>query len=257
MNTFFNLPLKTLVVAFSITFLFTSCRDNDDTTSDEVMTSDEASDEIAASLTTDVTVMADDLGAIAAAIDESSRMSTARVEGSVCGISYDTTFSASYTGTYMSFENETSYAYKLICSNSIPSSLSYTFTTDGTRSTSRLSSDGTSTGAMVASGLNLNSDVYTVSGSFEREATLVQNTGSKKTFTNVSAVTLDDFEVNKSTFQIEGGTATYLLEAESSAGGSVSYSATVVFNGDNTATITLGNSDTYLVNLKTGQVTQQ
>lgn len=254
MNTFQS-TAKTLTLAVTLALLNTACQENDDTTADEeVMTTAEASDEMGATLSADVTVIAQDLVVIASDAENGRVGETGRVQA--CGISYDTTFGTSYSGTYLTFENTAGYSYQLTCSNGFPSSLTFSFNASGTRSTARLTSDGASTGSFLASGFNVGSTAYTVNGSFEREAALTQKTGAKRTFNHTSYVTLADFQVSKSTSRIEGGTATYLLTGESSEGGSFQYTASIVFNGDQTATISLNSGADYEVNLQTGQVTE-
>lgn len=246
-----NWTFPTMALAVILAIFTVSCKDDDST--DAAISQDEAADEMAATISTDLVSMSENVGVMADNAEGSS--SNARVES--CGVSYSMSFDSSYTGVYLSFDNTTSYSYSLACSNGTPSSLDFSFDTEGSRSSVRLSSEGETTASMSATGLDANSTYFTVSGDLERDATLTEKTGAKKTFTTVNSLSLSDFLVNKDTYEIEGGTASYLLSGESSTGGSFEYTASVTFNGDGTATINLDNSAVYEVNLETGQVTEQ
>jgi hypothetical protein len=174
-----------------------------------------------------------------------------------CGVSYDTAFARSYNGPFISYNYDVSYGYTLSCTGSgMPSSLAYTFSSDGQRSTARLSSTGKSTGSLTASGFEVTAKSYALNGSFSRTHTLTQKTGAQKVFNSESEVSLTGLSVNKSTQKIESGSALFTVTGQSSAGSSYEFTASVVFNGNGTATATI-KSGVYLINLATGEVTKQ
>jgi hypothetical protein len=250
--------MKTVIRTFSLSlilcFAAMACSKNNEPATTQGISSDEAADEVGATLSTDVSNSATDL--VPLAKRAGGRVSTnGRIDG--CGVSYDTTINRSYTGAYLSYSYTMGYSYSLSCTTGgIPSALNYTLTNSGTRSGIRLESQGSSTGSLSAAGFEISKSVYTVNGSITRSHTSTQKSGAQKTFTSQSQSDLTNLVVDKSTKKILSGTATVTASGTSSGGGNYNYSATVTFNGDGTANYTI-NSSAYVVNLTTGQVTKK
>lgn len=246
MDSLNKLPI--LLLLFSI--VLTSCQDDDKSPAMSVSTG-EAADEVATTLTTDVVGITEDILVMI-------EVSTEENEGGrimACGFAYDTTITKSYEGIYSSFNHSISYGYELVCDGPQPQSLGFTFESNGSIESTRISTSGNSEGTFNATGIEFSSASYIANGLIERSGTLVQKTGLQRSFSSAAVFELTDLTVNKSTLLIESGIATVNLSGLSGNGETFQYTATVTFNGDKTATITFNNSESYRVDLETGQVT--
>jgi hypothetical protein len=247
--------IKTNGLTLILAFALFSCDQENNPSPNQAITNDEAAEEVAGFLSTDVSGSSADLPDLAK--DAQNGRLAANGRTAACGIAYDTMINRSFSGTYLSFNYSLEYIYNLSCTNAgVPSTLSYSITTNGVRSGNRLESQGTSNGTLSAAGFEISQSSYTVNGSFNRTHTVTQKSASNKTFNSQLETTLSDLSVNKSTKIIEGGTASISASGTSSSGGSYTYTASVVFNGDGTANVAV-NSDAYLVNTKTGQVSKE
>jgi hypothetical protein len=249
-----KMTVKALVMLIMVGLFTQACNDDDETTSAGI-TTDEAADEVGLTISTDVADLASDLSVVADDAENGRAASNGRTAS--CGVQYDTTFTRAYTGVFISYDYVISYGYMLSCTpNNVPSLLEYTFSSDGQRSTARLSSTGESTGSLTASGLEFSENAYTLNGTFGRSHTLSQNAGAQRVFNSESEVSVTDLVVNKATQRIESGSASFTVSGQGSGGASYSFTATVTFNGNGTATATI-QSVVYLIDIATGEVTRQ
>lgn len=244
---------KTWVLALCLTMLTFAC--SDDETSEPVITDDEAAEEIAASLSTEVTVFASDV--VVAADDAENGRALSSGKTAACNVPYSATFTDAFAGTNVSYTYTIEYDYTLSCTNAgIPTTLSYGFSSNTTYSGPRLSSEGDSEGSLIVTGFELSATQYSMNGSFERAGSITQKARQLKTFVSTSDFTLTNLTVDKTTTMIKGGTGTVALNGTSSTGETYAVDASIVFNGDGTATVTIQGS-VYEVSLPTGEVVLQ
>lgn len=258
MKTTVKTTMKTLSLVLGLGLVTIACNDQDEVApnQEQAITYDEAADEIATTLATDITGLAADLSVLSTDAENARMASDAKM--SACGVSYDTTFTRTYNGQYVTSASTVSYQYELSCKSSSGGApaLTYSFAAEGNRNSIRLASQGTSDGSLAASGLEASSTVYQLNGLFERTSEVTQKTQEQKTFNSESDVTLTELVINKETLKIESGAAAFSLHGESTGGGTFDYTSSIVFNGDETATITLNSAEVYQVNLATGEVTK-
>ena len=247
--------IKTTSLALIFVFALSSCNKDDNPSPNQVISNDESADEVAGFISSDVSTTSSDLDFLIKDAQKGRLATNGRTEA--CGVSYDTIINRSFSGTYLTFNDTLQYGYSVSCTNvGVPSTLTYTVNARGSRSGNRLTSQGTSVGALSAAGFEVSKSSYSVNGTFNRTHAVTQKNGAQKTFNSQLETTLSNLSVNKSTKVIQGGTASITASGTSSSGGSYTYTALVVFNGDGTADVTI-NSSAYLVNTKTGQVTKK
>jgi hypothetical protein len=248
--------MKTQLGVFALAFVLiiaSACNDDEGTPAQD-FTSDDAAEEVAATLSTDVADMAFYTD-ILAEDAENGRTSDGRL--AACGVSYDTTINRQFTGEYISFNYTLEFGYQLSCTQQgVPNTLIYDFASDGERSGRRLMADGLSDGSLTTSGFEFSASNYTVNGTFDNVRTVTQKLGGQRTFTSQTSATLTNMLVNKASKKISGGSASMVVSGVGSGGGSYNYVVEVVFNGDGTATVTIGGS-IYIITTTTGEIEKQ
>lgn len=247
--------IKTASLALVFVFSLFSCNNEDNVSPDQAISNDEAAEEVASFLASDVSAASADLDFLIEDAQNGKIAVNSKIEA--CGITYDTAINRSFSGAYLTFNYTLQYGYGLSCTNAgIPSTLTYSIYATGNRSGNRLSSQGESEGTLSASGFEVSKSSYLLNGTFSRTHTVSQKAGAQKTFNSALESTLSDISIDKLTKVIQSGFAIVEASGTSSSGGSYTYSASVVFNGNETADVVI-NSNVYLVNTETGQVSKK
>jgi hypothetical protein len=123
----------------------------------------------------------------------------------------------------------------------------------GSYSGPNLSSTNSGNSTLTIQGLGHGSTTYTLNGIFNQSGSY---TSKADTGTNSVAIKLTNIVLTKPFQLIKSGTATIAVNGMSSKNGSFSYSGILVFNNNNTATLTL-NGTVYNINLVTGASVRQ
>lgn len=223
-----------------------SCNDDDaDTTT--AITEAEAVDAIEASLASEsngVAKMATE--ASTAAAEEEVYTDSPSID---CGQIYTEAFDAAASDGNYSYDYTGARSYQLSCSTtSVPESFSYSYDMDGTYDTPRMYSSDNATANVAITGLSPASSTASVSGNYIRDGHQESKVHQMREFDSVITYNINALTVNKSTQLITGGTAQVTISGAGSMGNSFSYSGTITFNGDQTATLVL-NGTTYTINL--------
>lgn len=159
--------------------------------------------------------------------------------------SYNVTFNNSIIQAAYNYN----WNYTVTCNGlNIPQSATFNSSGNGTYTTSRIASNDTSTLTATVTGLQPTSTTMNFNATFEREGTkqLTTNQTTRTANTDFNA-TLVDLIVGKSDYRIDSGNGMFSLTGSTNQG-NFSYEGTIIFNGDNTAIITL-NGNQYTINL--------
>jgi hypothetical protein len=90
-----------------------------------------------------------------------------------------------------------------------------------------------------------------VNGEYKRAGSFQSKIGNKASGNSSVDITVTNLTITKSNRKIASGSGTIAITGTGPKGGTFSYTGTIVFNGDETATLTI-NSNAYTVNLITG-----
>jgi hypothetical protein len=177
---------------------------------------------------------------------------------STCGtvwtdtVSRNFPFSNGYSYTY-----NANYSYTVNCTTnlfngSVTSNGAYTSVYNGPNiyTTDSGSSDFTLGGLRNPAGVAINGN-YTINGEYKRSGSFKSKIDSTYAGTHSTDIVITNLLVTKVLHVVEGGTATITITGDMPKRGNFTYTGTVVFNSDNTATLTL-NGNIYTVNLITG-----
>jgi hypothetical protein len=234
----------------SIAMIFASC-DKDDETPQIQISPEEAASLIATSLGADQGGLQ---GIFADAISVVNEVTDPNTGGRqiACGASDNTIF------TYASEQDETpsysfnyDYGWTLTCSGDAPSQVNINLSYDGSMESPdfTFSYEGNS-GFTVT---DIMQDILTVNGTHNQAATYnLSSEGQQYSGTDTFSYVLTDIKVSKTTSDVQSGTASVQLSGITNRG-AYSISATIVYNGDGTATITI-NGDVFGVDISTGTI---
>lgn len=160
-----------------------------------------------------------------------------------CGIPYDTSLSANYTGN-VTAAYSLAWDLLLTCdTQNVPQSLSFNSQYSGNYDgpVMQSSNSGSLTWTVTSLGTG-NSNPYVFNGNFMRNGSHTSKVRNRTTFASDLTINLTGVTVDKTTQQVTGGSGSIALNCVSSTGRSYSFSGTIVFTGSGNATITLNNT---------------
>jgi len=168
----------------------------------------------------------------------------------------DTVNQQSAAGASTTYSYNSTFSYTLNCNSSNqPDSTSTSSVYSGSYSNSNYSSSNSGSSIFTTSGLAPASTQAVVNGEFKQAGSFQSKTTATNMGNHNIDIVLKSLTFTKATRQIASGNATIAVTGSTPSQGSFSYSGTLIFNGDGTATLIL-NSITYKIDLNTGIVTK-
>lgn len=244
LNKVFALKRLGVVTAFSFGLvLMPGCKK--DKEEEKVITTDDAADVVEYSLSSSSGGMAEQVSDGSTYAYDQGLKSTSGLE---CGVAFDTTVTRSHTGTITASFTHNRH-YLLSCDAvSNPVSLQYSGSYSGSYDGPRMHSSSSGNRTWTITGLDSVSAQYVYSGSFTHNGEHVSEVRNQYTFNSSLSTSTSNLKVDKTTKRIVGGTSSVNLTCTVSNGNSYSFSGSITFNSDNTATLTL-NGNTYTIYL--------
>ena len=181
-------------------------------------------------------------GGIAVQVADAASM--AGKYSSYCGVTRDTSIvRSSVAGALVSYQLSAAWSWTLTCAAS--SRFSYSFQGSCSYDAPRVSSDDRLSATLSITGIEPAVAKYTVNTNLTRKGTQVAKVRRQNSFSSELNFTGTNVEVDKTSRQIVAGTLAVTLSGSTSGGRSFNYSGTLVFKGNKTAALTLGNSTVY------------
>ena len=163
-----------------------------------------------------------------------------------CGQSDNATFAATNaTGSVITYSTSYNWNWIYNCSGSVPSNFAYTFSGNSAYDTPRMSSNDVDNYQFVLSNLDASQPNFVVNETLTREGTQVSKIQNQYSFTSLVQTNSTNINVNKATGKIVSGEVSIQINATSTSGNSVQRSGNLVFNGNNSATLTFLNGNVY------------
>lgn len=163
-----------------------------------------------------------------------------------CNQAVSVTYQNSNTIGNRSWSILTSWEWTLNCDND---SNTISFTLDGAGTLDfdgpNLSKDITKTHAFLITGIEPSSDFWLYNASHTREGLVQMNVGNQNSFTTSLTYGSTDVVISKATQQIESGTFEIQLVVTTLNGNTITRGATLVFNGNQTGTVTFNNGNSF------------
>lgn len=161
-----------------------------------------------------------------------------------CGAAYDSSIArASATGSAITYAFKLDWNWKLSCAS--PANFTAGFTGHTTYDAPRMSSNDSSNGSFVITGLSPENDAYTLNTSYVRHGSQQSKINNKNSFTSTITITAANIVVSKASAEITAGTAAVTISGASSSGKSFQYSGTITFTGSKTATLQMAGGSSY------------
>jgi hypothetical protein len=171
-----------------------------------------------------------------------------------CGAAKSDTISRqSSVGSTFSYSYHSTYNFMVDCNgsnqaDSLTSNLNYS----GSFSNPYLSSTNSGTSVFNETGLLPTDTAYVINGQYKRSGSFNSKVDTANHGSNNIGIVINALTLKKSSQTIESGNATISITGDVPKKGSFSFSGTLVFNSDGTATLTL-NGTVYTINYINGE----
>ena len=162
-----------------------------------------------------------------------------------CNTAYSDSRSISYEGANGSYEGQHNWDWLLNCVGAQPESFRVDLDGNLDYTTTRMNSQDAMQAELLVDDLEASSPNFTVNQRYIRSGRQVSKVRDERTFTSTITVVTSELIISKETQLITSGMAEVTLEGKSSTGNSFTYSGILVFNGDQTATLTMAGGNTY------------
>jgi hypothetical protein len=234
----------TKVSFIALLLLFAGCKKLD---SALILTSDEAADFIATSLSASTNGLSTVSGDIA--------LNTQNFLDLKLGCGTTKAYNVSHTatpGAACTYNYQLNYTYTLNCNTSqLADNITGSSADNGTFDAPRISSTNAGTSTFRVAGLTPTSTAYIINGEYKRAGTFTSKVESKSSSNATVDFVITNLNVNKTTKQILSGTAIVTITGNTTANAGISFVGSVTFTGNNKATVAL-NGSIYTVDLVTG-----
>lgn len=236
-----------LAIAIFTLGLTTSCQ-KDETTNADVTS--EVADEIASSLASPYTGITDEMADFTENVEDNYSSLKSAVTDTLYAI--DTLFAKSNnTGATFLYNYSYNLAYGLVYESGNTFAY-YNGSLSGSYDGTRFSGTEERTNVWNLSGFAINDTEYILNGTIERDGSTQSKIGAMSYMESTSEITVTNVRMNKGNYDFEGGTMSWHISG-TVASQSFDYTASVVFSGDGTATLTL-EGIVYIINLTTGTI---
>jgi len=228
---------------------FYSC--NRDKSNSDSISSDEAAEIIAASLSSDT-------GGTTAQFEDAAELSDKINDTANKEEVYDTTFTVNNRdGARIKFEYTFHYEYGIkYNSDSELFEFYANFDTDGKAESPRVSMVDNSDGSLTLTGLEQSENYYIISGSASRTGNQTISINEKKDVASTINFTFKEIKLKKSDYTIESGSGNITIVGKTSEGNDFSFTGTLIYKSDGTIILTI-NGEEYVIDVNSGEINSQ
>lgn len=243
--------VKISVLSLFIASCFASCKKEDPKPEEPTpitITEDDAADVVASAIGTGT------YGLSSSASESAQKANFAYNQLVPCLYSLDTAIvKTSPIGSAISYNYNLNYGYQMYCTNGIPQNFVCTMSSSGNLDQIRMSASSTATGTLTFTGLAPSATEYTLNGTYTREGSAESKIRAKNSFTYTLTINVTDFIINKTSYEIEGGSSTVTLTASTSTGNTFTFNGSLSYIDENTASLVIG-SRTFTINIPNSTV---
>jgi hypothetical protein len=182
---------------------------------------------------------------------------TTSKKSGICGFSASVSKAFSNTiGASISYSFTYNYNYLVACLlTGIADTMKVDFDYTGNFSSKRFQTQANGTGSWIISDIGPDDGFYNFNGSFVRNGNAKSLVANQNSIESITTIKIIDVLVRKTDGKIWNGTASITISGSVPDKGAFSYSASLTFNGDNTATMAIGTAF-YSIDIVTGVSTR-
>jgi len=233
--TKFKSCIPFILLVFSVS-VFTSCDKTDEII--EAISESDAVEIIESNLQTNAG------GVVTNLEDIAEQLVLAVTSGELCDTLYTEAIEDDFQGARFQSSYTSELSYEMVCNSfDIPQSATFSTLTSTTYSSSRIVSDDNSDFEGNAFGLQPSSMTINIGGEYGRTGMQEVNFMEQQNITSTLTFDLTAIEMSKQGFEIQSGNGTFSLTG-TTPDETFSFDGTIVFNGGNTANLTI-NGTTY------------
>lgn len=203
--------------------------------------------------------MADNVSSNAQATSSTSAQATnstaPNAARQACGATIADSLSFSGNTNSVSFDAFYKFTRTLNCSGNNPDNVISAVVYHGSFDGPRLASSASGDASVTIGGLLSSASNYTINGTYNRKGSFTSKVGDKASGSNQIGINISNVTLTKPLRVITGGNATITISG-SVPSGSFNFTGTLVFNGNNQATLTVG-ATVYIINTLTGTYTKK
>lgn len=221
------------------------------TTANNLVSTDDAADMVSGSLSLNSNGLAN------VASDVTFNASVIPNTRQMCGtVKADTISRQSTVGASVTYSYNLTYNFMILCDTaSHPDSLSSSLIYSGSYSGPNIATTNSGSSIFTVGGLLAAAPDFIINGEYKSAGSFKSKTDTAKNGNNSIDIVVKGLTVKKPGRTIVSGSATISISGDVPKKGNFSYTGTIVFNGDGTATLTL-NGTVYTINLYTGVKTR-
>lgn len=248
--------LKLTLAALVIIGAFSCKKTNSNVAATGTVTTDQAADIAAGSLALNsegLATVSDDVSANALTLNSvNGGLKVNTIEKhQECGTTVSDSVSRVSTSDSVSINYFFKYNHTLNCnSNNQPDNMVNVLTYHGSFDGPNVTSTNTGSSTFTIAGLTTTATNFVINGEYKRAGTFQSKVGNKVSGNSTIDIVVTNLTLTKPARKIASGNATISITGTSPKG-TFSYTGNIVFNGDNSATLTI-NNNAYTIDLRTG-----
>ena len=163
-----------------------------------------------------------------------------------CGKSENAAFTASNpAGSVITYSTSYNWNWIYNCNENVPANFTYTFSGSSNYETPRMSSNDVDDYKFVVSNLDASQPNFVINQSSKREGSKISKIQNQNSFTSLVEANSTNINVNKATRKIISGEVSIQVNATTTSGKSAQRSGTLIFKGNNSATLSFLNGKVY------------
>tara|TARA_R110000868_G_scaffold779_2_gene5754 strand:+ start:5581 stop:6306 length:726 start_codon:yes stop_codon:yes gene_type:complete len=235
-----------ILVLFAISISSCDNNDDDDQTTTTEISEEEAVEAITLAVSPDAGGIIEQTTEAIYVLEDDSETSKTIDEDYECGQEYGATYTKSANTGTITYSVNYGWSWILTCSDGMLP-LAADFNLDGATAYvgPNVASEGSVTASIKVENLDGAEGSYALTENFNFATTQESFVKNKNTFTTAIALSTTNLEVLKANYTITSGTITASFVGTSSNGNTYNFSGTIIFHGNQTATITMGSGNTY------------
>ena len=230
-----------------MTLTFASCSDDDDSNdgTETSITEEEAAEAIAMAVSPESGGMVEQTNQAIYTMEEDNSASN-KAEDYECGVEYGSSYNISGQSANVTYSASLTWSWIIDCGTGIiPSAADFDLTGTSSYDGPRISSEASTSASINIQNLDDAESSYVVNETFTMAGSQESFVRNENAFTSTIEFTTTDLTILKANYNVASGTVYASFVGKASNGNTYDYSGTLVFTGNQTATLTMGSGNTY------------